>query len=80
MTEVSKGAIQDRRIRVEAARGIIRRLGLIEFRKAAGMVSFNLGVSDEKAREYIRILRDSGQVVVEGGMVSMPKKGGNPDG
>ena len=75
MTEVSRGAIEDRKNRVSSALGIIRKLSPIEFVKAAGVISFNLGVSNEKAREYIKVLKESGQIVVDGGMVSMPKGG-----
>ena len=75
MSEVSKGSIENRKQRLTAALGIVKGLVPIEFVKAAGMISFNLGVTDDKAREYIRVLRESSQIVVEAGVVTMPKGG-----
>lgn len=79
MSEVSKGSIANRKQRLSAALGIMNKLVPIEYIKVAGMISFNLGVTDEKAREYVRVLREAGQIVVIEGMITMPKGGDRRD-
>ena len=75
MNDVSKGAIEERKVRLKAALGMISKLVPIEYVKAAGQISFNLGVSDNKAREYIKVLREAGQIEVFSGVVTMSKGG-----
>ena len=67
---------EDRKARLNNALGIIKRLAPADYKNVTGMLSFSLGVSDQKAREYVRVLRDSGWVVVEMGTVDLPKGGG----
>ena len=64
-----KDAIQVRSERMKQAEGILNALGEIKYIKALAVVSYNLGVSENKAREYIRILRDVGKIVIDNGVV-----------
>jgi predicted transcriptional regulator len=49
-------AVEDRRRRLDLARKILTARKKTEYRKAVAMLSYNLGVTERKAREYIETL------------------------
>lgn len=74
-------AIQARSDRIKRAEEMCAALGEVAYSKALSVICYNLGVSDVKGREYLRILRDAGVIYVKDGVLyPKKKKGGANDG
>ncbi len=67
-------AIAARGARIKRAEGIIDALGEVAYSKALSVICYNLGVSDIKGREYLRILTDAGKISVKDGVVCPKRK------
>jgi len=63
------GTIEARKRRIDRTHAILKSLGEIEYDKAMAMVSLNIGVSEQKAREYIKALKTAGLISTENGKV-----------
>jgi len=59
-----------RRRRIAIAEQIVKKLGRDEYIKAVSMISFNLGVTEAKAREYLKILSNTGVIEIKNGYVN----------
>lgn len=72
MAEKGTPAIEDRKQRMEIARKILVSRKKIDFSEAVALISFNLGITERKAKEYIGTLilvdgiRREGDKIVRG--------------
>lgn len=66
-------ATEERRERMERARKLLVSLKDVTYIRALAMLSFNLGLSEFKAKEYIRTLKEVGGIRVENGYIYPPK-------
>lgn len=71
-----KNTTEQRKQRIELTHGMLLKLVPIEYTKAMSVVAFNHGVTKEKAREYIGILKDTGAINVREGMIYPPETKG----
>jgi hypothetical protein len=69
MEKFSGMAIDARKKRIDFCHGILKSAGRVEYPRAIALIQFNLGVSEAKAREYIRVLKDMLIIKVEKGFV-----------
>lgn len=56
MTKKESPAVEQRRVRVALAHKILTTREKIDFEKAVALISYNLGITERKAREYIKTL------------------------
>lgn len=63
-------AVTKKKHRMEQALGMIKAMGETEYTKAVAIISFNIGLSETKAREYIRTFKELGQIKVKNGIIS----------
>ncbi len=64
--------IDQRRLRLQQTKAILKELVPCEIRRAIAIVSVNLGVSTAKALEYIKVLAGSGSFELIDGEVTKP--------
>lgn len=57
-------ALEARRRRIDKALAILKAKGKVEHEKGLALIQYNVGVSKEKAREYVQVLKDMGHVSV----------------
>ena len=63
------GTIEARKRRIDRAHAILKSVGEVEYEKAMALISLNLGVSESKAREYIKVLKALELIKTENGSV-----------
>jgi len=66
--------ITARQKRMESALRIIQSRKSIPYSKAVALLAFNLGIREEKAREYIRILEKIDGFKIKDGIIINKKK------
>ena len=69
MTEKGTPAIQERRARLELARKILIGRKQVGYKKAVALLSYNLGITERKAKEYIDTLVQVDGIKREGDLV-----------
>jgi len=69
MNEMKMDAVEIRRIRIAKTLDMVKRMGEVDYEKAMNVISYNLGVSAAKTREYLGILKGAGQVKIEQGTI-----------
>lgn len=63
-------AVTAKKARMQQALGMIKAMGSIEYTKAVAILSFNIGLSETKAREYIRMFKDLGKIKIDSGTIT----------
>ena len=69
MDNKGRDAVQLKKERMERALAMLKAMGSMEYTKAVAIISFNIGLSEYKAREYLRMFRELGKIVVSDGIV-----------
>jgi hypothetical protein len=64
-----KDAVTLKKQRMEQALGMLKSMGEMEYTKAVAILSFNIGLSESKSKEYIRMFKELGRISVEGGII-----------
>ena len=63
------GTIEARKRRIDRAHAILKSLKEVPYDRAMATISINLGVSEAKAKEYIKSLKAAGLIKTEDGKV-----------
>ena len=64
-----RDAVTEKKHRMERALGMLKSMDEISYMKAVAILSFNLGLSEPKAKEYIRTFRELGHLNIKDGMI-----------
>lgn len=74
MAARGEAAMLRRKERIERARKMAESLAGEPLRKVIGIIAFNLGIREERTREYLRLLKEVGYLSFENGVVNIKKR------
>lgn len=71
-----KGSVwmEAKKQRLGYIKGLIQNLGESEYKKVVALICYNTGLSENKAKEYLRNLEGLGAIKIDGGLVSPSEK------
>lgn len=70
---LGENAIESRKKRIEKALEILQKTENLNYVKAMNLISFELGVRTDTAREYINILKELGKIEVNDSFIKVKR-------